>query len=137
MRDSSFQRITIITTIVIGLLALFIVPAGGHPALLNQLSEFKTRALEERYSPAEQDEMSFLKCIEDNLRAIPDGSSLWIQSEDGYLIQRIADISYPRLTLNDSAQEFGLTVDSTEKSIGEVQFTFECSGKSFQVVSFD
>lgn len=137
LRSSQFQRLTLITTVVLGLLALFYVPSGGRPALLNQLSEFKTRALEERYSPVEQEELAFLKCIEDNLEVIPDGSSLWIQSEDGYLIQRIADIAYPRLILIDSLQGFGLTVDSTDKSTGTSQFVFDCSGRSFRVFSHD
>ena len=137
MRGPQFQRLTLITTIVIGLLALFFVPSGGRPAMLNQLSEFKTRALEERYSTAEQDELAFLKCIEDNLEVIPDGASLWIQSEDGYLIQRIADITYPRLSLIDSGRGFGLNVDSTEVTTGTTLLIFDCSGKSFQVVSYE
>lgn len=137
MRGPLFQRFTLITTIVIGLLALLFVPSGGRPALLNQLSEFKTRALEERYSSAEQDELAFLNCIEENLNVIPDGSSLWIQSEDGYLIQRIADITYPRLSLIESAIGFGLTVDSTEELSSSSEFAFDCSGRSFQVVAFD
>lgn len=137
MRGPLFQRFTLITTIVIGLLALLFVPSGGRPALLNQLSEFKTRALEERYSPAEQDELAFLNCLEENLNVIPDGSSLWIQSEDGYLIQRIADITYPRLSLIESAIGFGLTVDSTEELTSTSEFAFDCSGRSFQVVAFD
>lgn len=137
MRGPLFQRFTLITTIVIGLLALLFVPSGGRPALLNQLSEFKTRALEERYSPAEQDELTFLNCIEENLNVIPDGSSLWIQSEDGYLIQRIADITYPRLSLIESAIGFGLTVDPTEQLTSATGFAFDCSGRTFQVVAFD
>lgn len=137
LRGQQFQRFTLITTIVIGLLALFFVPSGGRPALLNQLSEFKTRALEVRYSAAEQDELAFLNCIEENLLVIPDHSSLWIQSEDGYLLQRIADITYPRLSLIESASGFVLTVDSSDELTGSSQFAFDCSGRTFQVVSYD
>lgn len=91
--------------------------------------------MEERYSTAEQDELDFLKCIEDNIE-IPDGASLWIQSEDGYLIQRIADTTYPRLSLIDTARGFGLNVDSTVVTTGKTLLIFDCSGKSFQVVSY-
>lgn len=44
MRGQQFQRLTLIATVVIGQLALFFVPSGGRPALMGQLSEFKTRA---------------------------------------------------------------------------------------------
>lgn len=132
-----FRAFVLIATMSVGLVTLAFLPAGGRPAYLSQLSEFKNRLLENRYSEEELSELNFLECIDKNLEKIPDGSALRIETEDGYLIQRIADISYPRLQLTETDVGYGIQVNSEPQSSQELVFSFQCSNVSFQVVKYD
>lgn len=123
-------------TIIVGLCSLAWLPAGGKPAYLAQLAEFKNRAFENRYLDFEVTELAFLDCIEQGLRAIPEGASLSIKTNDAYLIQRIAEITYPRLLLVEGTPDFEVFVNPETMSGSVTVSQFDCAQVKFLVMKY-
>lgn len=131
-----FRKILAGAVVVIGLSLLLFAPARGAVALSSKSSDFFSR-LFTRFQEGELGELSRLACFEEAMDKLPDGSSVWIQTEDPYLEQRFSDIGFPRLHLVTIPEKYGIYANWVGPLEGTIISQRTCADVNVQVVSFD